>query len=467
MSIDRIGQRQVDLGPAGFFRAEPETPPGNQVVVKAGFLFAGAYRVYDRFTAGDQTTAGFASVSGAGFKRYDLVYVDATGAGQIAMGTEVAVAAPVFQGGPGFTGGPDLPDQAIPVAYILVTETGAVTVVATDITNIAGIFYISRDLDGYLVDKGLLGVAPTGASDVVTGLFAGEVPGGGASQRGVVTAPPSNYVVIVDQNGDELVHATVSSRIFGRITEAGGIWTLSYFYLNASGVETAVVAIETETEGGAPTNLRLLGVPKVFSRNDPTRPLFDSTVYLMSDQVVGDIPSATTTVLGKVLAARVAGDKAGAVSRVQGASGAFGMDFFGIHTINFSAAGAGQVTNPSPGVVNVTATGSPGPPGPSGGPGPAGPPGPPGPGFSSFFSSSTIHTTTLVGPAAGSLGFGVGFNWRMGSAGCNLNQTATGHVGWYITSVSGVGSSTLTVNYVETGGLAVGQTVGINYEAAG
>jgi hypothetical protein len=72
-----------------------------------------------------------------------------------------------------------------------------------------------------------------------------------------------------------------------------------------------------------------------------------------------------------------------------------------------------------------------------------------------------------VGPAAGSLGFGVGFNWRMGSAGCNLNQTATGHVGWYITSVSGVGSSTLTVNYVETGGLAVGQTVGINYEAAG
>jgi hypothetical protein len=301
MTIDRIAERQLNLGPAGFFRAEAESPPGNQVVVRAGFLFAGAYRVYDRFTGGDQTSAGFTSVSGAGLKRYDLVYIDVTGAVQIAVGTEVAVASPVFQGAPGFTAGPDLPDQAIPVAYVLVTEIGAVTVTATDITGIAGIFYLSRDLDGYLIDKGALGAAPTGTSDVVTALFVGETPGGTSSIRGIITSPPANYVGIVDQAGDEMLHITVGSVIYGRITEAGGIWTLTYFYLNASGVETAIVTIETEVAGGAPTDVKLVGTPKVFSRNDPARPLFDSTVYRLRDQVAGDIPDATTTVRGKVL----------------------------------------------------------------------------------------------------------------------------------------------------------------------
>jgi hypothetical protein len=94
MSLDQVQQRQVNLGPAGFFRAEAEAPAGNQVRVKAGFLFAGAFRVYDRFTAGDQLSAGFASVSGAGFKRYDLVSINSTGAVTITGGTEVAVAAP-------------------------------------------------------------------------------------------------------------------------------------------------------------------------------------------------------------------------------------------------------------------------------------------------------------------------------------------------------------------------------------
>lgn len=446
--LDQIAQRQLDLGPAGYFRVEPEDPAGNQVVVKRGFLFAGAHRIYDRFTAGDQTSAGFASVSGAGFKRYDLVSIDATGAVQITQGTEVAVAAPTFNGAPGFTGGPDLPDQAIPVGYILITETGAVTVTFDDISPVAGVFYLSRDLDGYLIDKGLLGAAPTGANDVVTTLFSTETSGGGNTAKGVVTSAPGNYVILVNQNGDELKHTTVPSRIYGRITFAAGVWTLSYFYTSAAGVETAIAAIETETEGGAPTNLRLIGVAKVFSRNDPSRPLFDSTVYRLSDQLVGDIPSATTAEEGKVFAARVAGDKAGAVSKVQGASGAQG-DFSGIHTINFSAAGVGQVTNPSPGVVNVSVTGAPGTPGTNGSNGTNGTPGGPGPGFSTYDGTKNGSRTGLTWDGnshTDSFTVTFGFAPKMASAYIGQQDPTTNGVAFYITSIT-ISGNDVTVNY--------------------
>ena len=294
MALDPIPQRQLDLGPAGFFRAEPETPAGNQVVVKAGFLYAGSHRVYDRSTAGDQATAGFASVSGPGFKRYDLVYLDATGAALIAQGNEVALAAPIYNGAPGFTSGPDMPDQAIPVAYVYIDESGAVTVTASDITAITGIFPIDRHLDGYYVDKGLLGSAPTGVSSVVTTLFAGESQLGSVSPpytKGVVTAAPDNYVHLLDQKRDEIRHQATDSKVYGRITYAASVWTLSYYFTDSSGAETAIGDISTDTTlgiGGL-TNVRLAGVPKIFARADTTRPMFQ--LMVLADQVAGNTPN--------------------------------------------------------------------------------------------------------------------------------------------------------------------------------
>ena len=297
-TVPIVPQEQLNLGPAAWFRPEPEAVPGNQIIVKAGFAYRGSHTVVDRFTAGDQTTAGFASVSGAGFKRYDLVYIDGTGAATIFQGNEVATAAPQFDGAPGFNLGPNMPDSAAPVAYILVDEVGAVTVDKVDIFQVNGLFQITRDIFGYLVDKGLFGSAPAGASDVVTALFAAEASGGGTTALGVVTAPPENYVWLVDQNGDEILHST-GARMFGRLTEAATVWTLTYFYINASGVETSMDP-SADTSGPAPTDVRLVGVGKAFSKNDPNRPLFDSTVSRLSDQVVGTIPDATTTVKGKV-----------------------------------------------------------------------------------------------------------------------------------------------------------------------
>lgn len=426
MTLDPIAQRQLQLGAASWFRPETETPPGNQIIVKAGFAFRGAFAVEDRFTAGDQTTTGFGSVS-LGFKRYDLVHMDATGLVQILPGNQVAVAAPVFDGAPGYNLGPDLPDQAVPVAYVFVDEVGAVTVSESDITQITGFLPISRDLNGYQVDKGLLGAAPSGTSDVVTALFASDVPQGSDTQRGAVTVPPLNFVAIVDQAGNELIRTADGSQVYGRLIETGApaypsptwvpAWALGYF-ANVAGVETAV-DVDTDITT-SPTDIRLIGVPVVFSQNDPTRPLFASSIARLSDLAAADIPTATLTVQGKALAGPTgpAIPVIGTVNTIRSAGAPVGGGPF--HQLDFSggvAAGPAGVA-----VVNLAA-GAPGPTGPTGPTGVGGP-GPTGPGFSSLgaWSQSASVSNGALAPV-----FNYGFTVRM-YAPC-LSQVNTGAFG--------------------------------------
>jgi hypothetical protein len=311
MALTRLQQRQLDLGPAGYFRPEAEVPPANQVRVKGGFLYSGAYRVRDKRV--DQLTAGFASVS-LGFKRWDLVYLNEFGVATITGGTPVGVGAAEFEGAPGWPGpgvvGPVLPDNCVPVAWVLITETGAPVVVDTDITPINGVYEVTRQLSGYYVDKGAFGAAPTGSSSNVTTMFVGETPLGGTTLPGIVTVLSLNYIHLVDQTNDEIIHAASSGRVFGRLTETGApaypatgwvpAWTLTYRYIDALGVEQTVTNISTDCVS-VPTDVKLVGTPKVFSENDPSRPLFDSTLARLSDQVAGDIPDATETVRGKAL----------------------------------------------------------------------------------------------------------------------------------------------------------------------
>lgn len=322
-----IPQAMLDLGPARWFRPEAEVPPGNQVRVKAGYAYAGAQEVVDQ--QADQLTAGFASVaSGAGFKRYDMVYIDSTGAALIAQGRDVALANPLFDGAPGRPNGPPMPAGS-PVAFVLVDEVGAVTVDVGDVYQINGFIPLQRDLDGFLVDKGLYGAAPVGTSINVSAMFASEtrlppgtgaaVPnsGGSTTQAGVITSAPLNYVWLLDQKGDQIKHTT-GAECYGRLTEAAGVWTLSFYYTDAAGAEqTMDPSVNADV---APTDLRLVGVAKVFSRHDPARPLFDSPVARLSDQVVGDIPVGSATQQGKL---RIATDgSSAAVDMALGSSDA-------------------------------------------------------------------------------------------------------------------------------------------------
>lgn len=345
------GQRQVELASAGFFRPDAENPPANQVRLQAGVCYAGGHAILEQLTP--QVTAGFPLV-GIGFQRIDLVYIDNLGAAGFIQGTPVAFGTGLFQGAPGWVGagtpGPALPDNITPIAWVFVDETAGSAIISPgDITEIKGMFQVTRDIDGYLVDKGLFGSPPAGTSDDVSALFAAESPGGSSTVLGIVTSAPENYVHLLDHKGDEIIHAATGSRIYGRGTEAATVWTLNYFYTSAAGAETAVADISTDAET-TPTDLQLVGTPKTFSKNDPSRPLFDSNVARLSDQLVGDIPTATTTQEGKVLAAQASPSpaKAGAFNVFENngtplAGGPF-------HTVNWKEGGA---TSPGAGQVDI------------------------------------------------------------------------------------------------------------------
>ena len=64
--------------------------------------------------------------------------------------------------------------------------------------------------------------------------------------NGFLTAAPDNKVVIkgVDGGGIESPDGT---EVYGRLTEAAGVYTVTYFYMNAAGTETAYTAFAGET----------------------------------------------------------------------------------------------------------------------------------------------------------------------------------------------------------------------------
>lgn len=319
----KLGKRQEDLGPAGWFQPEALNPPANQILVRYGYTMSGGYAmspsnpsagpVPPAGTPQDQLTAGFAVVT-PGNQRYDLVFVDPAGTVQILQGAPVAIGTPAYQGAPGYTGpgvqGPQLPDAASPVAWVLVTQTASVTIAQAQITQINGFIRVTRDLDGYQIDKGFTGGAPAGASINVSALFnpSNESALGSALRQGVITTPPLNLVHLQNQALDDMViNFAPGSAVYGRLTNVGadpitglgGVWTLSFFYLDATGAEVALTNIATQVTP-APTNLRLASVPKVYARGDVNRPLFVVGQQRLSDLVAGDIPIATNTVLGKV-----------------------------------------------------------------------------------------------------------------------------------------------------------------------
>lgn len=284
------------LGAGGQFRVQAQSPFSDKVEVQPGFLYQGSHAIVDANAV--QVSGALGPVT-ASFERFDLVYLDSAGLVQVLTGTEQAAPVAAFDGAPGDALGPTLPDEAIPLAYVFVDETATVVIVPSDVTDLGGQHQLTRDNFGFLIDKGLKGGgAPAGVDDVVTGLFGGEITSTG-SALGVVTSPPNNYVGLLDQFGDEIQHST-GARMFGRLTEAGAVWTLTYLFRDAAGAETSMDPA-ADTSGPAPTDVQLVAVRKVFSFNDPARPVFNSDTERLSDQLAGQIPDGDASGLkGKV-----------------------------------------------------------------------------------------------------------------------------------------------------------------------
>lgn len=108
--------------------------------------------------------------------------------------------------------------------------------------------------------------------------FASETPGGGTSTVGVITSAPSNRVYVYGVNGDALEDAE-GQRIYARITESAGVWTLSFYTLEA-GVETAHALASQDIQ---------IYFLKVFTLEDiptiPSDPVFGGTIDVTADVV--------------------------------------------------------------------------------------------------------------------------------------------------------------------------------------
>jgi len=127
----RAKRRQLGLG----FDVQAQSPASANVDVLGGQFFdrIGA-QVYVQAA---QVAGPFALCTGPARVRWDLVYLDPTGAVAIEQGVEQAAGVPDFTGAPG-VGGPTIFPNPYPLAYVMVDEFpfGTVSVDPTDITDI-------------------------------------------------------------------------------------------------------------------------------------------------------------------------------------------------------------------------------------------------------------------------------------------------------------------------------------------
>lgn len=131
-------------------------------------------------------------------------------------------------------------------------------------------------------------VAPSATTIIVTTEMSGKTPGGGTSTKGIVTAAPNNRVILTDTNLDDFLDGSPEgNKVYGRITESGGVWTLSFFSFDESTGETA---FDATALSGATIQWY---VQEVFGLD--SFPTFDPAYSVPSDQLAGEVPDGTAT----------------------------------------------------------------------------------------------------------------------------------------------------------------------------
>ena len=160
------------------------------------------------------------------------------------------------------------------------TDGEGAQVSAADLANFNNLF---AEFGEYTFD------AASGTSIVVTSLFASQSAGGDANTAGVITSAPNNYVSILEKDTGGEIEDAQGDRVYSRLTEAAGVWTLSFF-TNEAGTETA--------HSLSSQDIRFL-YREVFTAG--TRPTISANVGVYDTlSAVGDIPDASASQRGVV-----------------------------------------------------------------------------------------------------------------------------------------------------------------------
>jgi len=155
-----------------------------------------------------------------------------------------------------------------------------------DAGNASVVYFVVTD------GSGIGGVS--GLTTNLNGLFLSSTPNGSTTNAGVATNPPFNRVEIRNLESQTFIEDAEGQKVYGRLTEAAGVWTLTYYTLEA-GVETP--------HSLAAQNISIF-YTEVFTL--ATVPTFgvDAGVIGTLD-LTGDIIFSNETVAGKVLLSNV------------------------------------------------------------------------------------------------------------------------------------------------------------------
>lgn len=146
------------------------------------------------------------------------------------------------------------------------------------------------DFNNYMASRQTFLVSPgVGTSNDVSVQLTGKTPGGDSVTAGVITTAPYNKVEIRDASTLTYIEDAQGQRVYGRITEALSVYTLTY-YTNESGVETAHSLTSTNI---------IVFYTEVFTMG--TRPTINEDAgFLPSLDVTADVVDASLTQRGVV-----------------------------------------------------------------------------------------------------------------------------------------------------------------------
>ena len=139
----------------------------------------------------------------------------------------------------------------------------------------------------------------TGTSVVVTTELTGKNPSTNDTTLGVVVNAPQNKVLLRHAGGptsDDRFEDSNGDFVFGRLTEAGGVWTLSFF-VDQAGVEVA------HNFTGA-VDIRWY-FQELFDPLKTNSPVYSEFANTPSDNATADVISATALLEGKKTLGRI------------------------------------------------------------------------------------------------------------------------------------------------------------------
>ena len=138
--------------------------------------------------------------------------------------------------------------------------------------------------------QGINLVAVTGTSVDVSTQMTGSFPSAGSSSAGVVVTAPYNKIILRNSVDDTEFKDATGNVVYGRLTFAASVWTLS-FYSEIAGVETAY----TFASSGIVWYFQVLA-----STLDGTAPVYSDLFFVPSSNATADVVNASLTQRGLV-----------------------------------------------------------------------------------------------------------------------------------------------------------------------